>query len=124
MPLSYVTENLIRELEILEPFGMGNQKPVFAQKNLSFTVLRIMGKNRDMGKFMVEDESQNRFTMLLFRKLECFLDDVERKYGVKEREKLVSGSRCNKIFMNIVYYPSINTFMGKNEIQYIIQDWK
>lgn len=124
MPLSYVTEGLIKELELLEPFGMGNHKPVFAQKNLSFISLRVMGKNKDMGKFIVEDEAQNRFTLLLFRNLHHFLEDVEKKYGKEENGKLVAGNRCKNVLMNIIYYPSINTYNGKNEIQYIIQDWK
>lgn len=123
LPLSYVTKDFLEELKLLEPFGMGNQKPVFAQKDITFLSMRTMGKNRDMAKFTVEDQERNRFSMILFRGLEEFLSTVEKKYGNEEKRKLYHGEKTEVVKMNIIYYPSINTFMGREEIQFTIQDW-
>ena len=123
MPLSYVSYGFMQELNLLEPFGMGNTKPVFAQKNLKFLSMRIMGKNSNMAKFVAEDEEGNRFSLILFRHLEQFLEDVERKYGKKAVMELQNQKSRGNILMNIIYYPSINEYMGKQEIQFIIQNW-
>ena len=123
MPLSYVTGDFLKELELLEPFGVGNPKPVFAQKELKFLSIRIMGKNRNMAKFSVEDENGNRFSLVLFRQLEKFLEDVEKKYGQETLELFVGQNKNSGVKMSIIYYPSFNEYMGKQEIQYVIQNW-
>ena len=124
LPLSYVTKDFLKELDLLEPFGMGNQKPVFAQKDLRFISMRTMGKNKDMARFTVEEEQGGRYQILLFRKLEEFLDKVEEKYGREMRENLQNGKAVPGLKMSIIYYPNLNYFMGKEEIQFIMQNWK
>lgn len=123
MPLSYVTNEFLKELELLEPFGTGNPKPVFAQKDITFLSIRIMGKNKNMAKFSVEDESGKRFQLILFRHLDKFLEDIREKYGQDTLECFVNQNKNSGVKMNIIYYPSLNEFMGKQEIQYIIQNW-
>lgn len=123
MPLSYVTGDFLKELELLEPFGTGNPKPVFAQKDLKFLSIRVMGKNRNMAKFSVEDEKGNRFSMVLFRHLEKFLEDVEKKYGRETLDLFISQNKNSGVKMSVIYYPSLNEYMGKQEIQYVIQNW-
>ena len=123
MPMSYVTMDFLKELELLEPFGVGNQKPVFAQKNVSFLSMRVMGKNKNMAKFSVEDENGNRFSLVLFRHLDEFLEDIKKKYGQEIWESFMNQNRGCRVNMNIIYYPSLNEYMGKQEIQYVIQNW-
>lgn len=123
MPLSYVTHSFLKELELLEPFGTGNSKPVFAQKNLKFLSMRIMGKNQNMGKFTVEDEAGNRFSLVLFRNLEDFLNDIEQKYGEIGLYDLKNQRKDSDIKMSVIYYPSLNEYMGKQEIQFVMQNW-
>lgn len=122
MPLSYVTPGFLQELKLLEPFGMGNAKPVFAQKNLSFLSCRRMGKNQSMARFTVEDEQKNRFLLLLFRGWEQFKEDLEKKYGEETAAAWLEKGE-GKMIMDITYYPSINTFRGRQELQFILQRW-
>ena len=122
MPLSYVTLGFLEELKLLEPFGMGNSKPVFAQKHLRFISFRLMGKNKDMVRFTVEDEENRRFLLLLFRGWDSFRKDVEKKYGIPEARAWEKGENGD-IFMDITYYPSLNTFKGKRELQFVLQNW-
>lgn len=124
VPFSYITGEFLKELEILEPFGMGNEKPVFAQRNVRFLSMRRMGKNQNMAKFSVEDEEGNRFTLILFRHLEEFLKDIQEKYGQDTLEVFLSQNKNSGVVMHVIYYPSFNEYMGKKEIQYVMQNWK
>ncbi|MBR5596670.1 MAG: single-stranded-DNA-specific exonuclease RecJ [Lachnospiraceae bacterium] len=123
MPLSYVTMDFLRELELLEPFGMGNPKPVFARKDVTFYSMYLMGKNRNMAKFSVEDEMKQRFTLILFRNLDQFFKDVEAKYGKKVLNEFINGKSKQPIKMHIIYYPSVNEYMGEQQIQFVMQHW-
>lgn len=123
MPLSYVTEDFLKELELLEPFGTGNPKPVFACKDLKFLSIRIMGKNKNMAKFSVEDEQGNRFSLVCFRHLEKFLETVGNKYGQEILDLFLNQNKHCGVRMSVIYYPSLNEYMGKREIQYVMQNW-
>lgn len=123
MPLSFVTKDFLKQLELLEPFGVGNAKPVFAQKNLTFLSMQKMGKNKNMAKFSVADEEGKRFAMVLFRDLEKFLETVEQKYGGKVLQDFMGNRAGAAVKMNVIYYPSINEFRGAQELQFVIQHW-
>ena len=123
MPLSYVTKDFLEQLELLEPFGMGNSKPVFAQKNLTFLSMQKMGKNRNMAKFSVADEEGKRFTLILFRDLEQFLETVEHKYGSRVFRNFIENRAGYDVKMNVIYYPSINEFRGEQQLQFVMQHW-
>ena len=123
MPLSYVTKDFLEQLELLEPFGMGNSKPVFAQKNLTFLSMQKMGKNRNMAKFSVADEEGKRFTLILFRDLEQFLETVEQKYGNRVLQNFTENRAGYEVKMNVIYYPSINEFRGEQQLQFVMQHW-
>ena len=123
MPLSYVTKDFLEQLELLEPFGMGNAKPVFAQKNLTFLSMQKMGKNKNMAKFSVADEDGKRFTLILFRDLEQFLETVEQKYGRRKLQSFTENRAGCEVKMNVIYYPSINEFRGEQQLQFVMQNW-
>lgn len=125
MPISYVTESLISEFKCLEPFGNGNEKPVFAQKNIRFLSEKRMGKNRDMARFLVSDESKKRYTAILFQNLDRFESLVKEKYGEEILQQLSDGlGKEQEIYLDILYYPAVNQYMGNTTLQFIIQDFK
>ena len=105
MPMSYVTTNLIKQLEILEPFGNGNEKPNFAQKDLVVQNIIPMGKNGDMARVKVKDDGGNIFELVAFRNGAKLIDEKPDK-------------------IDVIYYPSINEFRGKESLQFIIQNAK
>lgn len=107
LPLSFVTEEFINELERLEPFGVGNSKPVFAQRDITVLSERIFGKNRNVGKYKIRDGEGKEYELTYFGDVEAF-----REYY--ERQKKIS----------ICYYPSFNEYMGKRSIQIIMQNYK
>ena len=121
MPLEYVTDELLLQLSLLEPFGNGNEKPVFAQKNVTFLSGKTMGKTGEMARFSVMTENGFRAEMVLFRRLDSFIKCLEEKYGLGTADRLFEGKENFK--MDIIYYPSSNEFRGRKSIQYVINDF-
>ena len=105
MPMAYVTKEFIHQLEVLEPFGTGNAKPVFAQKNVKLSGVHNLGKHEDMVGMTGEDENHNHFNLVMFRNGKEFL-------------------RENPEVIDIIYEPSLNEFRGRESIQFIVQDYK
>ncbi len=107
MPLDYVTESLVGELGALEPFGQGNEKPQFAQKDLIIRSARVLGKNRNVVKLSLLTESGSLMDGLIFSDGDTFL----REQAGRER-------------IDIVYYPNINEYNGKRTLQAVIKNYK
>ncbi len=105
MPLGYVNFSLIEQLKCLEPFGKGNEKPVFADRNLTVRQASIIGKNKNVLKLVLEDENAYSYDAVMFR---ADALNVPRK-GQK---------------ISIVYYPSINEYNGNKTIQFIVSEWR
>ncbi|WP_310602614.1 single-stranded-DNA-specific exonuclease RecJ [Anaerosporobacter sp.] len=120
MPLGYVKEELVEELELLEPFGKGNEKPVFAEKDLSIIKADILGKNRNTLKLKVENQYGKRMDALYFNQIDQFNEYLIDKYGNNEVDKLYKGIP-NDIKVSVVYYPNINEYNGMKTPQIIIQ---
>lgn len=122
MPLSYVSKDFVRELSYLEPFGEGNPKPLFAQKNISLQRGRIMGRNRNTGKYVISDEEGRSYDMIYFgdvQKLNEFLAD---KYGTEVLYRLYQGQlKTGEALISMAYYPNINYFRGKETVQIVMQ---
>lgn len=123
MPIDYVSEDLIDQLNLLEPFGKANQKPLFAEKNLKFLSAKILGKNRKILKYTVENERGCQMEALFFGDIEEIREAMIDKFGMKQVEYLYQG-RKNNITMSLTYYPSINEFRGVKTLQIIIQNYQ
>ena len=116
MPFGCVTEGLVKELELLEPFGKGNTKPVFAARDVTLLGARILGKNRNVLKLQVQDVNGCRIEAMLFHHADDFLGKLEEQYGKTEVEALLKG-RGRQIRISMTYYPDINEYMGKKTPQ-------
>ncbi len=83
MPFEYVTESLIRELERLEPFGQGNEKPQFALKSLKIRSARVFGRNRNVVKLSLMNERGFSMDGVVFTEGDLFMEEMgsSRSYG-------------------------------------------
>lgn len=115
MPISYIREDLIEELDSLEPFGKGNEKPVFAQTDLNVLSAKIMGKDRNVIKVTFESSDGCTIEGIYFNAQE-FSDNIIEWFGQEEYDKMLHGW-LNNVVLNVVYYPSINEFNGNRTIQ-------
>lgn len=123
MPLSYATKELTEQLKLLEPFGTGNPKPLFAQKNLKFLSAKRIGKNDRVMRFSVMDEQNNRFSMTLFSAHEPFDSYIRENFGEGALSSLYEAC-AGGVRLSVVYYPDINEYGGRSELQYVIQDYQ
>lgn len=123
MPFSCVTEELVEELNLLEPFGKGNVKPVFAEKNVEILNARIIGKNHNMLKMQMKDSAGTSIDALYFGDAGEFMGMLEEKYGKGAVDNLLKG-RSSRVFVSVTYYPGINEYMGRKTPQIIISHYQ
>ena len=106
MPISYLTETLTEELKVLEPFGKGNTKPLFAQKNLRVSKLRIFGKNRNVAKMALTDADGVWKDAVFFGEVDEFAEFVSVHDTI-----------------SVTYYPEINEYQGRRTLQIVIRNY-
>ena len=107
MPIHYIRKDLVQELSLLEPFGKGNEKPLFAQKNLWISQMRVFGKNRNVVKMRLTDENGYPMDGVYFGNGDEFAEEG------REKRKI-----------SIVYYPDINMYQGRESLQVIIRHYQ
>ena len=123
LPVSHVSFDFVEELELLEPFGTGNEKPVFAQKDLLFLSARVLGKTGNVVKFTVQDDAGKRWEMMLFHGKEDFEGCAVQKYGQAALDALYEGKSAGLLF-DVVYYPGVNTWQGNTKLQLVLQKYR
>lgn len=106
MPISYLSKKLTEQLKVLEPFGKGNSKPLFAQKNLRAVGIRVFGRNRNVAKMLLIDENGIKMDAVYFGEAQEFVDFVQAHDT-----------------MSVTYYPEINVFQGRENLQVVIKNY-
>ena len=122
MPLSYITEELIEEFKLLEPFGKGNTKPIFAQQHFQIAKGSIIGKNKNVMKFQVIGQDNTAMEALYFGDLDDLIQLIKTEYGEEQFERMMEGRR-NDVDLAFTYYPSVNEFRGRRSLQIVIQNY-
>ena len=107
MPFEYVNEKIVDELKSLEPFGQGNEKPLFAQKSLTIRNVRVLGKNRNVVKMNLVTNTGHPFDGLLFADGDLFLEE-----------------QTGQNTIDMIYYPDVNEYNGTRTLQAIIKNYK
>ena len=124
MPLACADRNFINELSLLEPFGVGNPKPLFARKGISLLFGRKIGKNKNVGKYQIADEYNNRYDMIYFGDLIKFDAFLMERFGRKPVERLYAdGIPSGEITISMAYYPDLNSYGGRESIQIVMQHY-
>ena len=123
LPFACVTERFIQELSLLEPFGKGNTKPVFAARNVEILSGRILGKNRNVLKLRVRDATNTTLDAMYFNHGEEFLKVLKDRYGEEGVDAMLSG-RQSPITLSVTYYPELNEYMGRVTPQIVITHYQ
>lgn len=106
MPISYITKELLEQISLLEPFGKGNVKPIFAQKGLRVLDSNIIGKNKNVVKLKLLDPQGAIIEGIYFGEADDFMNFIREKDSI-----------------SVTYYPEINRFRGRESLQIIIQNY-
>lgn len=121
MPFAYVTEAFIENLNVLEPFGNGNAKPVFAVKSMNILHIRQVGRERKILKLQVSDGGCV-MEAVYFGDIEAFERLICDKFGRQDLEFLYRGQE-NRVSLSALYYPAIHEYMGNRQVQITIQEF-
>lgn len=122
MPLDYVSIPLTEELELLEPFGKGNEKPVFAQSGVYVKSARIMGKRQNVLRVMFLMENGGTIEGISFAP-EVFISNIKQWFGANECDKILKGMPGH-VVLDIAYYPDINEFAGRRTLQIRLLEYR
>lgn len=106
MPLSYVNMQFVESLSLLEPFGNGNKKPVFACKDVPISHVQLRGKNKNVAGFLLTDETGRKLDGIYFGEAERFYEEMQGRQ-----------------ILQIVYYPDINEFRGNRSLQIVVTNY-
>ena len=123
MPFQCVTEAFVKELAMLEPFGKGNTKPVFAGRNISIISAKIIGKNKNALKLLVKDANESYIDAVYFGDIDGLFTKLKEKYGMDAEKKLLMN-QTEGMKMSITYYPGINEYMGIKKPQIVITHYQ
>ncbi len=121
MPMDYADERLVDELALLEPFGVGNPKPLFAQKDLVFQSGYKMGANKTSARYRVQTPEGAVKQLILFGGLEEFGSFLDEKFGPGSDAALYDGRGDFRV--SVVYQLGKNTYRGRSEMQYVMQHY-
>lgn len=106
MPVSYINKELVNEISLLEPFGKGNAKPLFAQKGLHVLSSRVLGKNRNVAKLQLSDHTGCVVEAVYFGEADEFVNAVKESSSI-----------------SVTYYPEINRYQGRENLQIVIRNY-
>ena len=109
LPLQYVNERLVEEISYLEPFGKGNTKPIFVEKQIEIINARKLGKNQNVLKMQVRDAQGTVMEAMYFGDVEAFEEYLKQQSGKP---------------LSFTYYPTINEYMGRKTVQIVIQNYQ
>lgn len=123
LPIEYIKYKLIEDMELLEPFGKGNSKPLFGDKNLKIQKGSILGIKKNVLKLNLLSKTGIRIEGILFNEIDNFIETVEKKYGKIQLENMYRGIE-NNISVDILYYPDVNEYMGNKSLQVIIKNYR
>ena len=119
LPLEYLNLHLIEELNVLEPFGKGNSKPVFGVRDAKITKAMLLGKDKNVLKLKLLTNNNITIDAMIFNDLENFESKIIEKYGNEGLDNLYNKSN-NNISMDFTFYPSINEWNGNKSIQIVV----
>lgn len=123
LPLDYISFSLVEDLKLLEPYGKGNPRPLFGEKNIKIKKAFLLGNNQNVLKLILFTKSGRTIDGIYFGDIDEFERRISNKFGIEELDKLYKGVE-NKIQLDIVYTPNINEYMGKRSLQVYIQNYR
>lgn len=117
--LQYISSDLVHALSVLEPYGKGNPKPLFASRNVILGEIRVIGKNKNTLKYRFLYEG-GEVTGIQFGNAEQTLYYLYKKYGILVEEAFQSMG--NELRVDIVYTPQLNEYKGSSSLQLVVTD--
>lgn len=119
LPFGLVTEQIIAELRLLEPFGKGNAKPMFAERKVRVLRAALLGRNANVLKLQLENTFGRRFSAVYFGDIAAFEETMTAAFGAEQTQRMFQG-RENRVEFSMIYYPERNEYAGRAELQAVM----
>jgi single-stranded-DNA-specific exonuclease len=123
LPVRYLTTQFADALSCIEPCGKGNEKPLFAEKDLLVRRIAVIGRNRNAVRLQLEGEGGAAIEAMLFSDPEEFLGYIRAKFGQEMTERALQG-RENSVRLSVTYYPHVNEYRGSRTLQIILSGYR
>lgn len=123
LPKNFNTPKFMRYLELLEPYGKGNSRPLFGAKDIEVLGITIMGKNKNVLRLKLKIE-ESILSAVMFIKVDEFIETIKDIYGDDTLNLILKGEACTNIYMDFVFSLDINEYLGKKTVQPIIKDFR
>ncbi len=123
MPAGYPDVALVQELTRLEPYGKGNPKPLFADRDLGIRQAAVVGKNKNVLKLVLKTGRNESVCAVYFGDVAAWISYYKEKYGSDELDKAFSGQE-NRIRLSVVYDPQINRYRGTETVELVIRSYR
>ena len=107
LPFRYIDIKQVEEMKKLEPFGKGNETPLFAAKDVSILYPKIYGENENVLGFQVKDSDGSSLRAVYFGDAKVCLEYIKAK---------------DKI--DITFSPKINEYQGRKSVQLVVKNYK
>ena len=122
LPPRFMGTAMTRELELMEPCGNGNPKPLFVTRNIRLLFAKVLGKNRNVIRLDAQDDTGARMNLIRFGDADEFAAGIDEGAGKGAFEGLLRGA--GNVTIDMVYYPDINSWYGRESMQYIVKDFR
>ena len=122
LPFSQLSLKLAEEINMLEPFGKGNERPVFVTRSVRLSYGRVMGIRKNVLRFTASDPAGIRYPAVWFGDTENFLNDCRACFSDQTVDSMMNGKGCIRV--NLLYTLKINEYNGIRSLQLLIVDWK
>ena len=122
LPPRFMGTAMTRELELMEPCGNGNPKPLFVTRNIRLLFAKVLGKNRNVIRLDAQDDTGARMNLIRFGDADEFAAGIDEGAGKGAFEGLLRGA--GNVTIDMVYYPDINSWNGRESMQYIVKDFR
>ena len=122
LPPRFLGVEMTRELALLEPCGTDNPRPLFVTRNIRLLSARVLGRNRNVVRLGAQDDTGARIDLIRFGDAADFEQDIIETAGRGALEGLFRGA--GNVTIDMVYYPDINVWNGRESMQYIVKDYR
>lgn len=121
MPLSYLSEDLINDLSLIEPFGQGNPRPLFGSRARLLSI-KTMGREGQFLRFNFSLESGKTMNGVMFRNTDEAREKIIDAISREAFDDLMTGRRKRGVMISFTYYPAVNEYRGVRSLQAIVKD--
>ncbi len=123
LPLSQITLKAAEELKLLEPYGKGNSKPLFAEKDIPVIKATVLGSERKILKLKLQPAPGRFLDCIYFGSIFDFDDYITDKFGSDQMDKLYKGQK-NNISLDLIFNLDINEYNGNKNVQLVMQHYR